>query len=255
MVQLDVPLSPNLTKLEKFQCNKQSFENYIRLFDLIKDSSASATIMPVIHGHSPKMLEHGIKQLAERFSRIPLLGIGSLVPMVKSIKGTNKIGGKWTFIDNLLYLRHRLPNTFIHAFGIGGTMQYLAFYCGIDSIDSNGWIQKSGYGVIQLPGISDRFMRKKAHNRPYLQNHRKYKRNGRMFIKNEIDELLKCKCPICSDSTLSNDMTVRYQQLQKNLRRMVLWEENTGQSIISTYKMLNWNRLRKVKLPGNFTNF
>lgn len=197
MVQLDVPLSPNLSQNEKLQSNQKTFENFVKLYDLFKDSNSKAKIMPVVHGHNPSMLNDGISQLEERFGKLELIGIGSLVPMVKSVKGTNKIGGKWTFIDSLIYIRNRLPQTFIHAFGIGGTMQYLAFYSGIDSIDSNGWIQKSGYGVIQLPGISDRFMRKKEHNRPHIQNGRKYSRNGKNLVKNEIDILLECKCPIC----------------------------------------------------------
>jgi len=196
-IQLDVPLSPNSTKKEQKEAIDTTIRNFKELLKLNRDNHHPLNIMPVAHGYSEEMINYCIEQYEELLDDIPIIGIGSLVPMVKSIKGTNKIGGKWTFVKNLIYLRKRLPNTMIHAFGIGGTMSYLAFYCGIDSLDSNGWIQKSAYGVIQLPGISDRFLFKKPHNRPYLMANRMYKRNGRKKIVNEIKMFMNCNCPEC----------------------------------------------------------
>ena len=118
-----------------------------------------------------------------------------LVPMVKAIKNSGQTGGKKNFIKLLIHLRKKLPNTFIHAFGIGGTMAYLAFLCGVDNIDSNGWILKASRGVIQLLGVSDRFLQKKPHNRPHLFSARKIR--GTNKILNEIDLFMRCKCPIC----------------------------------------------------------
>ncbi|KKK54318.1 hypothetical protein LCGC14_3085950, partial [marine sediment metagenome] len=100
------------------------------------------------------------------------IGIGSLVPLVKSMKGSKKNGIE-SFIYALITLRKLLPHSFIHAFGIGGTMAYLGILGGIDSYDSNGWIQKAAYGVIQLPGVSDRFLKKENHKRPNIINGRK----------------------------------------------------------------------------------
>jgi tRNA-guanine family transglycosylase len=74
-------------------------------------------------------------------------------------------------------------------------MAYLGILSGIDSYDSNGWIQKAAFGVIQLPGISDRFLKKKSHNRPYLIKDRK-QRNCKEPI-NEIDIFMNCKCDAC----------------------------------------------------------
>ena len=81
------------------------------------------------------------------------------------------------------------------AVGIGGTMAYLAFLCGIDSIDSNGWILKASRGVIQLPGVSDRFLNKKSHGRPYLIENRKIR--GTKKLIDEIHMFMNCKCPTC----------------------------------------------------------
>ena len=167
-VQLDVPLSPFLNKKEQKAAVDQTIKNFKEILELNRKQEKPLNIMPVVHGYTEKMIDYCVSKYEEILGDIPIIGIGSLVPMVKSIKGTDKIGGKWTFVKNLIYLRKRLPNTMIHAFGIGGTMSYLAFYCGIDSLDSNGWIQKAAYGVIQLPGVSDRFLKKKEHGRPYL---------------------------------------------------------------------------------------
>lgn len=196
-IQLDVPLSPNLTKAEIKQNLDKSISNYIKVLEINEKTSNSLNIMPVVHGYSDSMIEYCVEQIEEVLGNIPIIGIGSLVPLVKRIEGTRKLGGRWKFIDNLIFLRKRLPKSMIHAFGIGGTMSYLAFYCGVDSLDSNGWIQKSAFGVIQLPGISDRFIVKKSHNRPYLQKRREYSRNGKKRIIYEKKLFMECKCPVC----------------------------------------------------------
>jgi tRNA-guanine family transglycosylase len=203
-IQLDHPLSPFLTKDQQYATIDKTIRNFEILLDLNENAGRKLTIMPVAHGYCDEMIEYCVQKYEDMLGKIPLIGIGSLVPMVKSIKGTKDIGGKWKFIDNLIYLRRRLPNSLVHAFGIGGTMTYLAFYCGVDSLDSNGWVQKSGYGVIQLPGISDRFLIKKPHNRPYLMNNRKCR--GSSKIVNEIDLFMACKCPICSQFHNSNNV-------------------------------------------------
>ncbi len=105
-------------------------------------------------------MRYGLEKLEDILGELPkLLGVGSLVPLVKSMKGSKKNGIE-SFLYTLITLRRMLPDSFIHAFGIGGTMAYLAVLAGIDSYESNGWIQKAAFGVIQLPGISDRFLRK-----------------------------------------------------------------------------------------------
>lgn len=191
LIQLDVPLGVGLNDKEKYARIDKTIENYKTLKKLNKDESP---IMPVFHGHDIEMLAYGIQKIKEIQGEIPIAGIGSLVPMLKSVEGSGSSGNKWTFIYLLLKIREMLPDSFIHAFGVSGTMAYLAVQCGIDSYDSNSWIQKSAQGVIQLPGISDRFLFKKPHGRPYLQRNRKL-RSG--VVVDEIEMFMKCKCDAC----------------------------------------------------------
>ncbi|MHA1232445.1 MAG: tRNA-guanine transglycosylase [Candidatus Helarchaeota archaeon] len=195
-VILDVPIGACVNEkqdLKNIDKTMKNFERLLKIYDHLHDNFS---ILPVIHGYSYKMLDYALQKLESLISEpVKALGIGSLVPMVKSTKNSGRTGSKSNFIDILIYVRKKLPKTFIHTFGIGGTMAYLAFLCGVDSIDSNGWILKASRGVIQLPGISDRFLRKKKHNRPYLIKNRKIR--GTNEIINEIELFMNCQCPAC----------------------------------------------------------
>ncbi|KKN29118.1 hypothetical protein LCGC14_0847420 [marine sediment metagenome] len=196
-VQLDFPFGPNLNKKQKFKRLNKTFKNLGELIIQIENKGIDFSFLPVIHTTSNdlELLEYSLKQLETILGKKPdIIGVGSLVPLVKRMKGTMKNNIE-NFLYTLISLRRKLPGAFIHAFGIGGTMAYLAILAGIDSYDSNGWIQKSAYGVIQLPGISDRFLRKEDHNRPYLITNRK-QRNCKKAI-NEIDMFMKCGCEAC----------------------------------------------------------
>ena len=203
-VQLDFPFAPNLTDAQKISRLDKTLENLSQTINLIDQYGIDFTILPVIHTISDDLdlLKYGLKKIEEILGEIPqLIGIGSLVPLVKTMKGSKK-NGIASFIYALTTLRKMLPNSFIHAFGIGGTMAYLAIFAGIDSYDSNGWIQKAAHGVIQLPGISDRFLEKELHNRPYLMNNR-IQRNSNDPI-NEIDMFMNCKCAACKPFNKEN---------------------------------------------------
>ncbi|KKN49868.1 hypothetical protein LCGC14_0638330 [marine sediment metagenome] len=196
-VQLDFPFGPNLSKSQKKKRLNKTLENLEQALKLIDHNDADFLLLPVIHtvSNDLELLEYGLREIENISGEVPkFIGVGSLVPLVKSMKGSKKNGIE-SFIYALITLRKLLPHSFIHAFGIGGTMAYLGILGGIDSYDSNGWIQKAAYGVVQLPGISDRFLKKEDHNRPYLIQGRK-PRNSKNIV-NEIDMFMKCKCSAC----------------------------------------------------------
>jgi len=213
-VILDVPLGTSGDfSIHKRKIDK-TMENFQRLLKIYDKENDNFSILPVIHGHNIEILDYAIEKVENIIGESPkALGVGSLVPMVKSVRNSNNTGGKQNFVKILLTLRKKLPNTFIHAFGIGGTMAYLAYLCGIDSLDSNGWIWKASRGVIQLPGISDRFLRKKSHNRPYLLKARRM--NGGRII-NEIEIFMKCKCPVCIEYCENGNWTEKDWKEKQN---------------------------------------
>jgi len=85
----------------------------------------------------------------------------------------------------LIYIRQKLPDAFLHVFGTGGTMAYLITFCGADSFDYVGWVKKAGYGVIQLPGVSDRFISEREKRKTLNEEEKK--------------KLLECSCPACRE--------------------------------------------------------
>ncbi len=215
-VQLDFPFGPGLDKKQKFKRLDKTFENLEDLINQIDKRGIDFSFLPVIHttSNNIELLEYGIERLIQILGKKPeIIGVGSLVPLVKKIKGTikNRIEN---FLYTLICLRKKLPGAFIHAFGIGGTMAYLAILAGIDSYDSTGWIQKSAFGVIQLPGISDRFLRKESHNRPYLIKNR-IQRHYKHPI-NEIDIFMHCKCKACLQHYKDNWSENDWKRKQKD---------------------------------------
>ncbi|MBD3352988.1 MAG: tRNA-guanine transglycosylase, partial [Candidatus Lokiarchaeota archaeon] len=212
-VQLDYPLFPDLSHEEQSDRIKGTLDNYAYVQS---HNSRKFDVMPVVHGYNlmqiRRMVNKVIKHNGDNYPSI--IGIGSLVPMVHRMTNTDLLGGKYQFIDNLLFLRHLLPHSLIHAFGIGGTMTYLAVYCGVDSLDSNGWVQKSGYGVIQLPGVSDRFLKKKTHNRPYLIHNRK--RRGGKDLLDEIELFMECECSACAPYHKISDKRKAWHKKRKD---------------------------------------
>jgi len=218
-----------------------NFEKLLKIYD---NKSDDFSILPVIHGHSEKMIDYSLTKLEDVLGEVPkALGIGSLVPMVKSIKNSGVTGGKKNFVNVLIYLRNKIPNTFIHAFGIGGTMAYLAFLCGVDSIDSNGWILKASRGVIQLPGTSDRFLRKKKHNRPFLIENRKLR--GSNKIVNEVKLFMKCECPACREYQKDGKWTTSNWILKRN--NFDQYNEDSRKKRAIHNLWLYQNELEKIK--------
>lgn len=255
-VALDFPLNPFLNPEEIKVCVDWTIDNYEKLIHLNEDSKIS--ILPVIHGYNAIGLDYAIgeiKRVNKKFNKdteqIPAIGIGSLVPMAKSLTGSKKTGSRWNLFNLLLELREKLPNTLIHAFGIGGTTAYLAFLCGVDSLDSTGWIQKTAYGTIQLPGISDRFVNRREHNRPYLIKNRKM--NGNTV--NEVDIFMKCQCSACKEFYKENWKENDWKKKQDAFKEYT--QESKLKRVIhnlSLYQQETWN-IRNAILENKIDSF
>ncbi len=186
-VQLDFPLNPLANK----EANKKRIYQTLKNLERIIEINEKLSILPVIHGYDKDTLNFAIKGVIDILGEDPpAIGIGSLVPLLMTSKGAGKVGGKKKVIDTLIYLRQKLPDTFLHVFGAGGTMAYLIIFCGADSFDFTGWIQKAGHGVIQLPGISDRF----------ISNRKKRKALNRK----EMETFLECVCPACRSNKIAD---------------------------------------------------
>jgi queuine/archaeosine tRNA-ribosyltransferase len=194
-VVLDHPFNPLVPEKENTKRWERTLRNTIKMW-----KSADIAIIPVIHGYSKDALINACRQLKELLDpQIVLVGLGSLVPLIRYTKGIRKIfsNSKNGYSSSLYFVaeavrivRVEFPDSFLHVFGIGSvsTMHFL-FSLGVDSVDTMGWRLKAAHGAIQLPGVGDRFVTAKSKKRVNLSDHDK-----------EILE--KCKCPVCKGLSL-----------------------------------------------------
>ena len=179
-IQLDHPLVPDLNEME---IKKRIDYNIKNLEILVDNFSNSLNFIPTIHGYDSKSLDYSIEKIIKVMGRKPkIVAIGSLVPL--SLNAS--LEKKKKLVDIILYVRNKLPNSFLHILGMGGSMTYVGVFCGADSFDSAGWAQKSGFGVIQLPGVSDRFIEKHSHGR-------------RSLNESEKIQFIDCECVACKN--------------------------------------------------------
>ena len=186
-VQLDFPIHPLQSEhLQRSRIRKtaDNLEKAIELNEQL-NKKERMSILPTIHGYDEKTLDLSIRLLRDILggSDPTAVSIGSMVPLNKTSKGCDLVGGKNAIIKAILHVRSELPETFVHLLGVGGSMAYLGVLCGADSFDFAGWVQKAAYGVIQLPGMSDRFIQQRV-RRKCLTTEEKFK-------------FLECDCPAC----------------------------------------------------------
>jgi 7-cyano-7-deazaguanine tRNA-ribosyltransferase len=193
-VTLDYPMSLEISKA----ANKQRWRQTVRNLKKMHQSPTSIPIIPVIHGHSLSQICTACIEVKSVDKEPVLIGIGSLVPMIKSSyigekfryqKNGGGIGNQIAFIaDAIEIIKEFFPTSLLHVFGVGGTTSILPLYAlGVDSVDSVAWRIKAAYGAILLHGKSNR----NIFERPYSKRRRK------MLDLKERDLIAVCQCPTC----------------------------------------------------------
>ena len=223
-VVLDHPLSPFVTRKENETRWTQTLENTRQMLA----RKNSIPLMPVVHGYTLDDIARACDAI-EELSKVDIIGIGSLVPLMKGINRkvdfpehytsepalsqrksarTSKYSSRHFVVDAIRYVRERFPDALLHVFGVGGTTtMHLMLALGVDSIDSIGWRLKAGHGAIQLPGIGDRFLKPR--------NDRKTIRSRRVMNDIEKEVLSQCACPTCAGLTLSKRIEMLDQSFEK----------------------------------------
>jgi len=205
IVTLDHPFSPILSAEENLNNWKKTIENWEVMREIFPN------IMPVIHGYTKNQLENACDIISSY--EAPLVGLGSLVPLMRSIEGTKEIGVKSGFnnsdgystkkfvVDAVKFVRSKFPERLMHVFGIGSaSTMHLMFSLGVDSLDSMGWRLKAAYGAVQLPFSADRFLSSlngKRGKRPLLSEE-------------EIKEFNACKCGVHNEYEY-DDIDVKFE--------------------------------------------
>jgi 7-cyano-7-deazaguanine tRNA-ribosyltransferase len=194
-VTLDHPMSLEISKAD----NQQRWRQTVRNLEKIYQSPINIPIIPVIHGYSLSQIHAACVEIKSVDKEPLFIGIGSLVPMIKSSyigrkfrykKHGGGIGNQMSFIaDAIELIKDFFPSSLLHAFGIGGTTSILPLYAlGVDSVDSVAWRIKAAYGAVLLHGRSNRNIAEK----PYSSRKRK------ILDAKEKDLIVACQCPTCS---------------------------------------------------------
>ena len=176
---------------------------------IMLENNGNIVLLPVIHGYAVDDIYQIIKYIKDTIGDPILIGVGSLVPLIKALNGRKEfIMSKESIVERMgppkvkaltgfymveivKLIRREFPESFLHVFGVGGvTTMHLMFSLGADSIDSIGWRLKAAYGAIQLPGVGDRFVSPKRRKRTKLS-------------KNDLALLEECECPICREKKLA----------------------------------------------------
>ncbi|HEY0003838.1 MAG TPA: hypothetical protein VGB17_03425 [Pyrinomonadaceae bacterium] len=193
-VTLDHPMSLEISKAT----NKKRWRQTVHNLKTIYQSSTSIPIIPVIHGYSLDQICAACTEVKSLDKEPVFVGIGSLVPMIKSSyigrkfryqKYNGGMGNQISFIvDAIELIKEFFPTSLLHVFGVGGTTSILPFYAlGVDSVDSVAWRIKAAYGAVLLPGKSNRNITEK----PYSNRKRK------ILDLKEKDLIIACQCPAC----------------------------------------------------------
>lgn len=197
---LDIPLNPVLTDDENELRWQKTLNNTLRMFD----NNQNLILSPIIHAYRSDVIEDRCKEIKKIIPDPTIICIGSLVPLLKAsyigtrfntqTDGVTSTMYRWRYISDLVKsVRRCFQKSIIHIYGAGSlSTMYLLFFLGADSLDSISWRLKAGFGAIQLPGLSDRFLK------PVEGSIRK-----RQMLNSEDLKLLdECKCPICYGKSL-----------------------------------------------------
>jgi len=252
-VVLDFPLHPS--SLNK---RKQRWKQTLKNTEFMIQNSRDIALMPVIHGYSIKEIKKACQEV-KQISDPQIIGMGSLVPILRSLKTSNlpKLNDNSNsfklLIKMISTIREEFPDSFLHAFGVGSaSTMHLVFALGVDSVDSMSWRMKAAYGAIQLPGLSDRFV--------ITKNRRK----GRIPL-TEFSLLDRCKCPICQNCASIEEKISMYSNSTNNTFKkraihnafILKEEEKNFKSYLKKDRLSYFFKIRakKNKSYSNFNNY
>jgi len=149
IMSLDYPFPRNLVDEEKEERIQKSIKNAIRCLELWKDDNRKTKPIPylAVHGHG---FEETNKYVSDLFSEIKSKGlddiqfglaIGSLVRIAGNFKLVSDciLGVKAAIKDN----NSSFPEIPIHVFGLSGYIAPFLMYLGVDTFDSNNYVQSA----------------------------------------------------------------------------------------------------------------
>ncbi len=188
-VVLDIPLDPGRPDGE----NIRRWERTSRNTRWMMRNDGVVNLVPVIHGYTKFQLARACEEVAS-FGDPSLVGLGSVVPLLKRGLLRNSLKAQWLNVEEYLgtaiqTIREWFPRSAVHVFGVGSLSTIRkTILAGADSVDSSSWRMKAANGAVVIPGGFDRFVTPAA---------------GRAGLgAADRDSLLRCSCPVCDGKSL-----------------------------------------------------
>jgi len=181
-VVLDHPFPPDAKPEEVRARLDRTIANTKAMYQLKVQQGFGIELLPVVHGHTHEIVLSCIERLRATVTTydgdLRMVGIGSLAPLARN-------GSRRKLVDILLGIRQLLPDAYIHCFSLGSALHMpLAFYCGVDSVDSQSWILGAGFKYVQLPGYPSVRLSTRQHDLDpdkYKETIRKFKAHLRQL--------------------------------------------------------------------------
>jgi len=230
-VVLDYPFASGYSTSLMQRLWKKTLEN----LKLWQESSTLKEVVPVLHAWSFSSLEKNLMDLI-KISDSDVVLLGSIV--TEDISSSKAFFGDRQLNKNIIVALYssvefirKESNYKIHLTGFGSSplTLHLAYYMGVESVDTAGQRRKAAYGKIVLPGTGEIYV-----------SGRKAK-FGRTVIKKNQKKLLEyCECPICSTNPelIYSDWRARaihneYVLKKEHQKARILMEE--GEDVYEKY--------------------
>jgi tRNA-guanine family transglycosylase len=192
-VVLDYPISPMHTPRQMRKRWKMTLANT----KWMMQNDGLVDLMPVVHGYDESTLQ-GTSEDILSLGVPTVVGLGSLVPLIKRSRIPKSLQRKWGTADQFLeravsVVSDMFPNSMLHVFGVGSLRSMrLVLSAGADSLDTISWRKKAANGAIVIPGGVDRFVTPRG------------RRVG--LSREDKGRLRECSCPICDGRSLGSSL-------------------------------------------------
>ncbi len=143
VASLDYPIPPNLNYKEARKRMELSIKNCLKLMELVYDKYSNCNVFPylVVHGRNGYEAKYYTQNLFKNLEEYGYLdkpfgiAIGSLVPI------KNHYELLFEIICSIKNVIEQYKKVNVHVFGISGYIIPFLIYLGIDSFDSNTYVQ------------------------------------------------------------------------------------------------------------------
>lgn len=189
---LDLPFPIDCDKSVRDTRLRWSVENYV-----IMRKNVDLPLVLGINVFSKTEITHAKRFIHRHLHEDPeLLGLGGLVPVVRSVENRPEFAKLVTEI--ILDAGRSFPSSSIHVYGLGDPKWYpVVRLFGASSSDYAGYLYLSSRGLILLPGAREGYILKRIKLQTGGRVAFYTRPSEKLFSKDDLKQLDQCTCVIC----------------------------------------------------------